>query len=76
MKKKVYEFIKTHPHSSANKVAASLDLPGLDVLKVILELTKDSYLKLDSPVPISRDNDCSNYYTATGKPYPKDEVTS
>ena len=73
MKKKVYEFIKTHPHSSANKVAASLDLPGFEVLKAIHELEKKAYLKMDTPVPLSQTNDNSNYYSATGKPFVESE---
>ena len=76
MKKKVYNFIKSHPHSSANKVAVSLNLPGLDVLKTIHELMKESFLKMDSPIPLSPGNDNSNYYTVTGKPYPEDEDNS
>lgn len=73
MKKKVYDFIKTHPHSSSNAVAQALDLPGFEVLKAIHELEKKAYLKMDTPVPLSQTNDNSNYYSATGKPFGESE---
>ena len=76
MKKKIYDYISTHPHSRADTVAQSLDLPGLDVLKAIHELKRKAYLKLDAPVLLSPTNDDSNYYSATGKPYPEDEDDS
>ena len=65
MKRKVFEFIESHPYSSVNDVAESLNLPGLEVQKAIRELKKES-----------SDNKCSNYYSATGKPFPKDEINS
>ena len=76
MKRKVFEYIESHPYSSVNDVAESLNLPGLEVQKAIRELKKESYLKLHSPVPLSPDTKCSNYYSATGKPFPKDENNS
>lgn len=76
MKRKVFEYIEAHPYSSANDVAESLDLPGLEVQKAIRELKNDSYIKLHSPVPLSPDNKCSNYYSVTGKPFPKNEINS
>lgn len=70
MKKRVLDYIINHPHSSANATAQSLNLPGLDVLRVIHELNRESYIKMDSSVPLSPNNpDNSNYYTATGKKY-------
>lgn len=70
MKKRVLDYITVHPHSSAVAVAQSLNLPGLDALRLIHELERECYLKMDTPVPLSPDNKHnSNYYTATGKKY-------
>ena len=73
MEKRILDYITAHPHSSANAVAQTLDLPGLSVLKVIHELKGRSYLKLDTPAPLSPTNDSSNYFSATGKHFSKYE---
>ena len=69
MKKKVFEYIAAHPHSDVNAIAQGLSLPGLDVLKAIHELERKSYVKLDSPIPLSTFKKNSDYYSATGKQF-------
>ena len=70
MKKKVFDYIESHPHCSAKEIIQSLNLSGIDVLKAISELENDSCLKRDPPVEISNDNNNSVHYSTTGKPLP------
>lgn len=67
MKKEIYEFIHSNPHVSIHKVADCLNLKEIDVFETINELCNENYVQMDTPVPLSLNNDESSYYSATGK---------
>lgn len=68
-KNQIYIYVKTNSHSNINTIANELEIEGFIVLKYINELMEQGYLKMDNPVPLSLGNDCSCYYSWTGKEY-------
>lgn len=64
MRKKVYEFFKTHPGGTHHACAAELGISELEALKIINELTKNGMLKL-GVLPLGNDinPNCSTFYS-------------
>ena len=73
MKKKVYNYINLNPGVSNNDVATALKMDGREALKYILELQKENYICICSPVALDINNNESTYYKTTGKPFLEDE---
>ena len=71
MNEKVYKYIKEHPHTGITEISKLFDGNGLDVQRAVDELVSAGYIKMDPAVPLSADNDCSCYYTATRKTFPE-----
>lgn len=69
MKKSVYEYICTHSGTDIHAVAKALNLDEMQVLKVINELLKESYIKMETPIPLGTSNQDSCFYSATGKAF-------
>ena len=67
MKKKVYDYIRSHKHVSAHEIAGVLDLEERIVLRWVNELCDDSYVYMDSPIPLNAHNQNSCYYSADVK---------
>ena len=67
MKKKIYDYVCNHSHSSIHEIASALDMQELEALRIVHILMKAGYVRMDSPVPISSTNSDSCYYSATGK---------
>lgn len=64
MKKKIYDYIAQHPHSTANQCAEALQINGLEAMKYIRILRQEGYLK-GAVLPLGNDynSDNSNFYT-------------
>ena len=67
MKKRVYDYICNHSHSSIHEIASALDMQELEALRIVHILMKEGHVRMDSPVPISSTNSDSCYYSVTGK---------
>lgn len=68
-KREVYDYIQSHSHVDHHEIAQKLSIEEKEVLGAINELRFDSFITMDPPRPLSETNDCSCYYTATGKQY-------
>lgn len=69
MKKRVYDFICTHPDASIHDIASAIDKPEIDVLIIENTLDREGYTTLSRIVPLSPENFDSCRYSATGKQY-------
>lgn len=69
MKERVFYYIKGHWGSSHHDVAQALGISERDALKYVNELSKEGYLAMLPPIPLSETNGCSNYYKAIRTEY-------
>lgn len=72
MKKRVYDYICTHPDASIHDIASAIDKPEIDVLNIENALDREGYITLSRIVPLSPENSDSCRYSATGKQYSGD----
>lgn len=72
MKKRVYDFICTHPDTNIYDIAPVVNEPELEVLKTVNALYSDGYVTLSRIVPLSPENFDSCRYSATDKQYSGD----
>lgn len=72
MKKRVYDFICTHPDASIHDIASAIDKPEMEVLNIVDALHGEGYITLSRIVPLSPENSDSCRYSATGKQYSGD----
>lgn len=72
MKKRVYDFICTHPDASIHDIASAIDKPEIDVLNIENALDREGYITLSRIVPLSPENFDSCRYSVTGKQYSGD----
>lgn len=69
MKKRVYDFICTHPDTNIHDIAPVVNEPELEVLKTVNGLYREGYVTLSRIIPLSLENSDSCRYSATGKQY-------
>lgn len=70
MNKKIYNSIKAKNYSvTINELSTGLSISGIEVLKAVLELREQGYIKQDTPIPLSVNNDISCRYSVTGREY-------
>lgn len=69
MKKKVFEYIKEITGSNLHEIARAIDEEEFEVLKAINALTREGYIGLCPPVPLSKDNFDSCRYMALKQDY-------
>lgn len=72
MKKRVYDYICSHPDANIHDIAFAIDKPELEVLKTVNALYRDGYVTLSKIIPLSPENPDSCRYSATGKQYSGD----
>lgn len=72
MKKRVYDYISSHPNASIHDIASEVNKPELDVLKTVNALYREGYITLSRIAPLSPENSDSCRYSATGKRYSGD----
>ena len=72
MKKRVYDYICTHPDASIHDIASAIDKPEIDVLNIENALDREGYITLSRIVPLSPENFDSCRYSVTGKQYSGD----
>lgn len=72
MKKRVYDYICSHPDASIHDIASAIDKPEIDVLNIVNTLDREWYITLSRIVPLSLENSDSCRYSATGKQYSGD----
>lgn len=72
MKKRVYDYICSHPDTSIHDIAPAIDKPELEVLKTVNVLYREGYVTLSRIIPLSPENSDSCRYSATGKQYSGD----
>ena len=72
MKKRVYDYICSHPDASIHDIASAIDKPEIDVLNIENTLDMEGYITLSRIVPLSPEKSDSCRYSATGKQYSSD----
>lgn len=72
MKKRVYDYICSHPDASIHDIASAIDKPEIDVLNIVNTLDREGYITLSRMVPLSPENFDSCRYSVTGKQYSGD----
>ena len=72
MKKRVYDFICTHPDANIHNIASAIDKPEMEVLDIVNTLDREGYITLSRMVPLSPEKSDSCRYSATGKQYSGD----
>ena len=72
MKKRVYDFICTHPDTNIHDIASAIDKPEMEALNIVDALHGEGYITLSRMVPLSLENSDSCRYSATGKQYSGD----
>ena len=72
MKKRVYDYICSHPDASIHDIASAIDKPEMDVLNIVNTLDREGYITLSRMVPLSPENSDSCRYSVTGKQYSGD----
>ena len=72
MKKRVYDYICSHPDTSIHDIAPAIGKPETEVLKIVDALYGEGYITLSQIVPLSSENSDSCRYSATGKQYSGD----
>ena len=69
MEKIIYNYIKENEVVSIHDVSKSLSLPDIFVLKTVLKLRAESFVRIHPAVPLSISNNESCYYSTTSKKY-------
>ena len=69
MKKRVYDYICSHPDANIHDIASAIDKPEMDALNIVDALHGEGYITLSRMVPLSLENSDSCRYSATGKQY-------
>lgn len=69
MKKRVYDYICSHPDASIHDITSAIDKPEMEVLNIVNTLDREGYITLSRMVPLSPENSDSCRYSATGKQY-------
>lgn len=69
MKKRVYDYICSHPDTSIHDIASAIDKPEMEALIIVDALHGEGYITLSRMVPLSLENSDSCRYSATGKQY-------
>ena len=69
MKKRVYDYICSHPDTSIHDIASAIDKPEMEALNIVDALHGEGYITLSRMVPLSLENSDSCRYSATGKQY-------
>lgn len=69
MKKRVYDYICSHPDTSIHDIASAIDKPEMEALNIVDALHGEGYITLSRIVPLSLENSDSCRYSATGKQY-------
>lgn len=69
MKKRVYDYICSHPDTSIHDIASAIDKPEMEALNIVDALHGEGYITLTQIVPLSQENSDSCRYSATGKQY-------
>lgn len=69
MKKRVYDYICSHPDASIHDIASAIDKPEIDVLNIENTLDREGYITLSRIVPLSPENFDSCRHSVTGKQY-------
>lgn len=69
MKKRVYDYICSHPDTSIHDIASAIDKPEMEALNIVDALHREGYITLSRMVPLSLENSDSCRYSATGKQY-------
>ena len=69
MKKRVYDFICTHPATNIHDIAPAVNKTESEVLKTVNGLYREGYVTLSRIIPLSPENSDSCRYSATGKQY-------
>ena len=69
MKKRVYDYICSHPDTSIHDIASAIDKPEMEALNIVDALHEEGYITLSRMVPLSLENSDSCRYSATGKQY-------
>ena len=69
MKKRVYDYICSHPDASIHDIASAIDKPEIEALNIVDALHGEGYITLSRMVPLSLENSDSCRYSATGKQY-------
>ena len=72
MKKRVYDYICSHPDTSIHDIASAIDKPEMEALNIVDALHGEGYITLSRMVPLSLENSDSCRYSATGKQYSGD----
>ena len=72
MKKRVYDYICSHPDASIHDIASAIDKPEMEALNIVDALHGEGYITLSRMVPLSPENFDSCQYSATGKQYSGD----
>ena len=72
MKKRVYDYICSHPDASIHDIASAIDKPEIDVLNIVNTLDGEGYITLSRMVPLSPESFDSCRYSVTGKQYSGD----
>ena len=72
MKKRVYDYICSHPDASIHDIASAIDKPEMEVLNIVDALLGEGYITLSRMVPLSQEKSDSCRYSATGKQYSGD----
>ena len=72
MKKRVYDYICSHPDASIHDIASAIDKPEMEVLNIVDALHGEGYITLSRMVPLNLENSDSCRYSATGKQYSGD----
>ena len=72
MKKRVYDYICSHPDTSIHDIASAIDKPEMEALNIVDALHGEGYITLSRIVPLSLENSDSCRYSATGKQYSGD----
>ena len=72
MKKRVYDYICSHPDTSIHGIASVMDKPEMEVLSIVDDLHGEGYITLSQIVPLSSENSDSCRYSANGKQYSGD----
>ena len=69
MKKRVYDYICSHPDASIHDIASAIDKPEMEALNIVDALHGEGYITLSRMVPLSLENSDSCRYSATVKQY-------
>ncbi len=69
MKKRVYDYICSHPDTSIHDIASAIDKPEMEALNIVDALHGEGYITLSRMVSLSLENSDSCRYSATGKQY-------